>query len=46
MSDYNKHKQRTAVRNLREFIAEIQENDELDVEILDVGDGLAIAKKK
>ena len=37
---------RTAVRNLREFIAEIQENDELDVEILDVGDGLAIAKKK
>ena len=46
MSDYNKHKQRTAVRNLREFIAEIQENAELDVEILDVGDGLAIAKKK
>lgn len=46
MSDYNKHKQRTAVRNLREFIAEIQENEELDVEILDVGDGLAIAKKK
>ena len=46
MSNYNKHKQRTAVRNLREFIAEIQENDELDVEILDVGDGLAIAKKK
>ena len=33
MSDYNKHKQRTAVRNLREFIAEIQENDELDVEM-------------
>lgn len=46
MSDYNKHKQRTAVRNLREFIAEIQENAELDVEILDVGDGLAIARKK
>lgn len=46
MSDYNKHKQRTAVRNLREFIAEIQENTELDVKILDVGDGLAIARKK
>ncbi len=46
MSDYNKHKQRTAVRNLREFLQELQENEELEVEILEVGDGLAIAKKK
>ena len=46
MSDYNKHKQRTAVRNLREFLHELQENEELEVEILEVGDGLAIAKKK
>ena len=46
MSDYNKHKQRTAVRNLREFLAELQENEELETEILEVGDGLAIAKKK
>ena len=46
MSDYNKHKQRTAVRNLREFLAEIQGNEELETEILEVGDGLAIAKKK
>lgn len=45
MSDYNKHKQRTAVRNLREFIQELKDNAELDVEILEVGDGLAIAKK-
>lgn len=45
MSDYNKHKQRTAVRNLREFLKELQENDELEVEILEVGDGLAIAKR-
>ncbi len=45
MSDYNKHKQRTAVRNLREFIKELQENSELEVEILEVGDGLAVAKK-
>ena len=36
MSDYNKHKQRTAVRNLREYIKEI----------LEVGDGLAISKMK
>ena len=45
MSDYNKHKQRTAVRNLREFLQELHDNEELDVEILEVGDGLAIAKK-
>ncbi len=46
LSDYNKHKQRTAVRNLREFLAELQQNDELETEILEVGDGLAIARKK
>lgn len=46
MSDYNKHKQRTAVRNLREFLQELHDNIELEVEILEVGDGLAIAKKK
>lgn len=45
LSDYNKHKQRTAVRNLREFLKELQENKELDTKILEVGDGLAIAKK-
>lgn len=42
MSDYNKHKQRTAVRNLREYIAEITNNDKLETKILEVGDGLAI----
>ena len=46
MSDYNKHKQRTAVRNLREFLAELQQNEELETEVLEVGDGLAIAKRK
>ena len=44
MSDYNKHKQRTAVRNLREYIAEILNNKKLETEILEVGDGLAISK--
>jgi predicted O-methyltransferase YrrM len=44
MSDYNKHKQRTAVRNLREYIAEITNNPNLKTEILEVGDGLAITK--
>ena len=45
MSDYNKHKQRTAVRNLREYIKETTENPELETKILEVGDGLAISKK-
>ena len=46
MSDYNKHKQRTAVRNLREYIARVNEDANLDTEILEVGDGLAISFKK
>ena len=46
MSDYNKHKQRTAVRNLREYIAEVTNNPKLETEILEVGDGLAITKFK
>ena len=46
MSDYNKHKQRTAVRSLREFIKEIKENPLLETEILEVGDGLSISKVK
>lgn len=46
MSDYNKHKQRTAVRNLREYIKEITENPNLETEILEVGDGLAVSRLK
>ena len=46
MSDYNKHKQRTAVRNLREYIAEVTQNPNLETEIIEVGDGLAITKRK
>ena len=45
MSDYNKHKQRTAVKHLREYIKETTENPELETEILEVGDGLAITKR-
>ena len=44
LSDYNKHKQRTAVRNLREYLKEVTENPNLETEILEVGDGLAISK--
>ena len=46
MSDYNKHKQRTAVTHLRQYIKETTENPELETEILKVGDGLAITKKR
>ena len=46
MSDYNKHKQRTAVRHLREYIQMSTENPDLDTEILEVGDGLAISRVK
>lgn len=46
LGDYNKHKQRTAVRNLREYIKEVTENPELETKILEVGDGLAISQRK
>lgn len=44
MSDYNKHKQRTAVNHLREYLRSVTENPDLNTEILEVGDGLAITK--
>ena len=46
LSDYNKHKQRTAVRGLREYLKILEQNEELQTEILEVGDGLAISKLK
>ena len=46
MSDYNKHKQRTAVRNLRQYLKDVQENPNFETEILEVGDGLAISKRR
>lgn len=45
MSDYNKHKQRTAVRNLREYIHDVTNNPNLETEILEVGDGLAVTRR-
>lgn len=44
MSDYNKHKQRTAVRHLREYLKEVTETEGLSTEILEIGDGLAITR--
>ena len=46
MSDYNNSNQRTAVTNIREYIKEVSENPNLETEILEVGDGLAISKMK
>ena len=43
LSDYNKHKQRTAVKHLREYLAEIVSNEKLDTQVSTVGDGLAIS---
>jgi len=46
LSDYNKHKQRTAVRGLRTYLKELEENNDFETELLEVGDGLTISKKK
>lgn len=45
-SDYNKHKQRTAVTKLRLFIDSVLNNEKLDAKLLDIGDGLIIAKMR
>ena len=46
LGDYNKHKQRTAVKHLREYIQLAQEDDRLETKILEVGDGLAVSYVK
>lgn len=45
-SDYNKHKQRTAVNKLRFFIDSVLNNQRLDSNLLDIGDGLMVCKVK
>ena len=44
-SDYNKHKQRTAVNKLRNFIQMVLEHPKLESELIDIGDGLTVSKK-
>ena len=44
LSDYNKHKQRTAVTKLREFIKTVEENEHLETKLYKIGDGLIVAK--
>lgn len=46
LSDYNKHKQRTAVRGLRTYLKDLDENPNFETELLEVGDGLTITRRK
>lgn len=46
LSDYNKHKQRTAVRGLRTFLKDLEDNDKFETKLINVGDGLTITKRK
>ena len=43
MSDYNKHKQRTAVRGLRQFLKDLEENENLEPKLLEVGDNAGLS---
>lgn len=45
-SDYNKHKQRTAVNKLRSFIEMVLENENLESKLVDIGDGLTVSMTK
>ena len=40
------HKHRTIVRHLREFLSDIENRDDLDVELIKEGNGIAIIRKK
>ena len=41
-----KHKQRTAVMRLREFINVVKNDEKLNSELLDIGDGILVINKK
>lgn len=45
LSDYNKHKQRTAVRGLRTYLDMLKNNKNLKTELIEVGDGLTLTYK-
>jgi predicted O-methyltransferase YrrM len=44
--EFVKHKQRTAVMRLREFIDTVQKDEELQSELLEIGDGLLVMRRK
>jgi len=45
-SDYHKHKQRTAVNKLRAFIDMVSNDERLESQLINIGDGLMICKVK
>lgn len=45
LSDYNKHKQRTAVRGLRTYLKLLEDIPDMETIILEVGDGLTVSKR-
>jgi len=46
LSDYNEHKQRTAVTKLREFIDKVENDETLDSHLYDIGDGVMVIRRK
>ncbi len=44
-SDYNKHKQRTAVNKLRNFISMVLAHPQLESKLVEIGDGLTVSRK-
>lgn len=45
LSDYNKHKQRTAVRGLRTYLKELEDDENFETKLIEVGDGLTISRR-
>lgn len=45
LSDYNKHKQRTAVRGLRTYLKELEDDKNFETKLFEVGDGLTISRR-
>lgn len=44
-SGYNKHKQRTAVNKLRNFITMVLNHPQLESKLVEIGDGLTVSQK-
>ena len=42
---YPPHKHRTIVRNMREFLAYVESNDELELQLIEQGNGIAVIRK-
>ena len=45
-SDYDAHRNRTAVKRLREFLRIIEEDESFESEVIDIDDGLALIQVK